>query len=114
MSEMSLMIFSLLNLQDKLCLKVFPNALCTMSKRRFEENQEVRPNPTRISSDAARFNDRLLKKLQRALDKDSEANLMDLFPSNYASRLAEKRRKRSGEIPSCLFPPAVLRFNMCL
>lgn len=62
-----------------------------MSKRPFEGEQE------RISSDASRFNDMLLKKLQRALNKDPEANLADLFPSDYASRLAGKKRKGSGK-----------------
>ncbi|KAK2809192.1 hypothetical protein FQN50_004028 [Emmonsiellopsis sp. PD_5] len=69
-----------------------------MSKRPFEGEQEMRPNPTRIPSDASRFNDMLLKKMQKALNKDPEANLMVLFPSNYASRLAEKKRKTSDEL----------------
>jgi hypothetical protein len=93
----------------------FLKTLPIMSKRPFEGKQEIRPNPTRISSDASRFNDMLLKKLQKALHKDPEANLIDLFPLNYASRLAEKKKKRSGKISGCLFSPTnVLRFNMCL
>lgn len=74
-----------------------------MSKWRFEGEQELRPNPTKISSDAARFNHMLLKKLEKAFEKDQETNLMDLIPSNYSSRLTEKRKKRSGAISGCLF-----------
>jgi hypothetical protein len=40
------------------------------------------------------FNNMLLKKLQKTLNKDSEMNLMNLFLLNYTFQLTEKKKKK--------------------
>lgn len=48
----------------------------------FKENQLV--------TAAAEFNRRVMKRLQKALARDPEVNLQEIFPSEYNSRLARK------------------------
>ncbi|KJX93788.1 hypothetical protein TI39_contig4257g00003 [Zymoseptoria brevis] len=46
-------------------------------------------------SEAAQFNRLVLKKLRKAVDVDPEVNLISKLPSNYSSRLADRKKKSS-------------------
>lgn len=48
-------------------------------------------------SSAARFNDQVLRKLQKALAADPEADLLDRIPVGYSNRLAEKKEQKIGK-----------------
>ena len=50
-------------------------------------------------SKAARFNARTLKKLQAAITKDPEIDLLEQFPMEYQERLMEMR-KSNESLPS--------------
>lgn len=43
------------------------------------------------TSEAANFNARVLRKVQRALDEDPEVDISMVLPSNYSSRLASRK-----------------------
>ncbi|KAK6345787.1 hypothetical protein TWF730_010130 [Orbilia blumenaviensis] len=47
--------------------------------------------PAKSSSDAAVFNKRVFAKLQNALGRDPEVDLLSLFPFNYQQRLAARK-----------------------
>jgi hypothetical protein len=65
----------------------------TLSRKRKAGEEESNDEPK--LSPAARFNQSVLMKLQRALDADPETNLLDLFPNNYAGRLAGRKEGQS-------------------
>ena len=45
-------------------------------------------------SEAVDFNAKVLRKLQKALKADPEANLLSLLPTEYSERLIQKQRPR--------------------
>lgn len=59
--------------------------------------KRVRPDPDAHSSEAARFNSIVFRKLEKAYAIDPEDDLLARFPSGYSSRLAGKIRKTQRE-----------------
>lgn len=49
-------------------------------------------NISHESSEAVDFNAKALRKLQRALKADPEADLLSLLPTEYSERLRKKQR----------------------
>ena len=49
------------------------------------------------ASEAARFNAKILQKLQKALEADPEADLLSLFPTKYCERLDGRKKKKCGK-----------------
>ena len=67
----------------------------TSSKKRkfaqangFDDTERKEITPTTAAAD---FNNKVIKKLQKALAKDPEVDLQTLFPSEYSSRLEAKK-----------------------
>jgi hypothetical protein len=50
-------------------------------------------HPAVGDSEASRFNQMVLKKLQKALEADPEVDLASKIPSSYSSRLAHRKAK---------------------
>ena len=48
-------------------------------------------------SEAAKFNAKVLQKLQKALKVDPEADLCSLLPANYSERVDGRRKQALGE-----------------
>ena len=61
----------------------------TKKKARIEEETDT--------SEAAKFNDRVLRKLQRAFAADPEDDLLANFPTGYSARLAGRKEQVAGE-----------------
>ncbi|EXJ82312.1 hypothetical protein A1O3_06125 [Capronia epimyces CBS 606.96] len=61
---------------------------------------------TPVRSEAATFNLRVLKKLQKAYESDPEVNLQLLFPENYSDRLEAriKDNEQNGDPPAQSWP----------
>ena len=55
--------------------------------------KKARPNPDTYTSEAAKFNNMVLRKLEKAYAVDPEDDLLARFPSGYSMRLAGKMRK---------------------
>jgi hypothetical protein len=49
--------------------------------------------PAVSESEASRFNQMIMRKLQKALDADPEVDLASKIPSSYSSRLALRKAK---------------------
>ncbi|KAL9087185.1 MAG: hypothetical protein Q9159_003752 [Coniocarpon cinnabarinum] len=62
-------------------------------------------------SEAADLNKRILRRLTRALDADSEANIQDIIPSNYAARLNRATKCKSKGSPSPPSQCSVIKVN---
>lgn len=57
-----------------------------------QKRQRPHDNPdARNSSEAANFNARVLRKVQRALQEDPEVDISTVLPNNYPSRLASRK-----------------------
>ncbi len=50
------------------------------------------------TSSAAKFNKNVIKKLERALEKDPEVDLTAIFPSDYKSRLVQRRTNKGARL----------------
>ena len=48
-------------------------------------------------SEAARLNDRVLRKIQKALEENPEADIAALLPKTYSSRLAEGKAVKGAK-----------------
>jgi len=48
-------------------------------------------NPAKVTSEAARFNETVLRELQLAYAADAEVDLSSMLPSDYQMRLAERK-----------------------
>ena len=59
--------------------------------------KKTRPHPETCITEAAKFNNMVLRKLQRAYVVDPEADLLAAFPSGYSTRLADRRKQNEGE-----------------
>ncbi|KAF3917562.1 hypothetical protein AA313_de0202717 [Arthrobotrys entomopaga] len=72
-----------------------------MSKRKRSggQNTEINPGdePAKPSTEAAVFNRRILSRIQRVFEKNPEADLLSLFPSDYQSRLADRKTTDNEE-----------------
>lgn len=66
-----------------------PGPLTATKKVRADEEISV--------SDAAKFNDRVLRKLQRAFAANPEDDLLANFPTGYSTRLAGRKKQDEGE-----------------
>jgi hypothetical protein len=53
--------------------------------------QNTMPTVEPLLSDAAKFNAATLRKLKRALEEDPEIDIVTALPSNYSSRLADRK-----------------------
>lgn len=49
-------------------------------------------NTDREASEASTFNARVMKKLKTAFARDSEVDLLGVFPSEYSARLNQKKK----------------------
>lgn len=58
------------------------------------EEMDVAANQS-AESEAAHFNRRVMKKLQKAIDADPETDLASKLPLNYSSRLADRKSQGS-------------------
>ena len=54
--------------------------------------KKVRLDQNTYTSEAAKFNNMVLRKLEKVYDEDPEDNLLARFPSEYSLRLAAKIR----------------------
>ena len=52
--------------------------------------KKARPNPDTNISEAAKFNSKVLRKLEKAYAEDPEDNLLRRFPAGYSLHLARK------------------------
>ena len=76
----------------------------TRKKARAEEDtghsptrKKARAEEETDTSEAAKFNDRVLRKLQRAFAADPEGDLLANFPTGYSTRLAGRKEQVAGE-----------------
>lgn len=51
-----------------------------------------------VESEAAQFNRMVLRKLQKAIEADPEVDLASKLPTNYSSRLAERKKEDQGRV----------------
>ena len=58
---------------------------------------KARPDSDAYTSEAARFNSLVLRKLEKAYEMNPEDDLLARFPSGYSSRLAGRIRKTQHE-----------------
>lgn len=59
----------------------------------FYATKKARADEDPNASDAAKFNDRVLRKLQRVFAADPEDDLLANFPTGYSTRLAGRKRQ---------------------
>ena len=59
--------------------------------------KKTTPDLDTCTSDAAKFNSMVLRKLEKAYAVDPEDDLLARFPSGYSMRLAGKTRKTLNE-----------------
>ena len=59
--------------------------------------KNARPDPDTYTSEAAKFNNMIIRKLQKAYAIDPEDDLLARFPSGYSMRLAGKIRTTQTE-----------------
>ena len=65
--------------------------------------KKARPDPETHISDAAKFNNMVLRKLQKAYTENPEDDLLAKFPSGYSHRLAGRAKHNEGEWASYNF-----------
>ena len=73
-------------------------------KRVREDEDNGPPSPTKkrraqdntLASEAAKFNQMVLRKLQRAFESNPEDDLLSKFPSGYSTRLAGRKEQDEG------------------
>lgn len=55
---------------------------------------DCHPDISRHDSEAARFNDKILQELQKALSADPKADLLSVFPRKYSERLNGRKQEK--------------------
>jgi len=81
-------------LHDPLEDDPLPGAMSSPSNNnKHRDNQLDGPQTIQSTamSDAARFNSSIFRKLQKALEKDPEVDLLSLFPTKYSARLGARK-----------------------
>ena len=71
-----------------------------MKRTRADEDDDppkMKPNLDRVISEAARFNNTVLRKLEKSYAVDPEDDLLARFPSGYSMRLADRIRKTQNQ-----------------
>ena len=58
--------------------------------------KKARAHDKTLASEAAKFNEMVLRKLQRAFETDPEVDLFSQIPTGYSSRLAGKKEQDEG------------------
>ena len=58
--------------------------------------KKARAHDTTTASEAAKFNQMVLRKLQRAFEIDPEVDLLSKFPTGYSTRLAGRKEQDEG------------------
>ena len=58
--------------------------------------KKARPNQETHNSEAAKFNEMVIRKLQRAFAVDPEDDLLSKIPSEYSTRLAGRKKQDEG------------------
>ena len=59
--------------------------------------KKARAHDKILASEAAKFNQMVLRKLQRAFETDPEDDLLSKFPSGYSTRLAGRKEQDESE-----------------
>ena len=59
--------------------------------------KKARPNQETHTSDAAKFNEMVIRILQRAFAVNPEDDLLSKVPSEYSTRLAERKKQDEGK-----------------
>ena len=59
--------------------------------------KKARPDQETHTSEAAKFNDMVIRKLQRVLAVDPEDDLLAKIPSEYSTRLAARKKQHKGK-----------------
>ena len=59
--------------------------------------KKARAHDENLASEAAKFNQMVLRKIQRAIETDPEDDLLSKFPSGYSTRLAGRKEQDEGE-----------------
>lgn len=63
-----------------------------MTEPPIQKRQRLHDNPdARNNSEAANFNARVLRKVQKVLQEDPEVGISTVLPNNYSSRLASRK-----------------------
>ena len=71
-----------------------------MKRTRADEDHDppkMKPDLDTYTSEAARFNNMVLRKIERAYAVDPEDDLLARFPSGYSMRLADRIRKTQNQ-----------------
>lgn len=67
------------------------NFSCAIKMSSLIDTSPQNEESVKDNSDAANFNERVLRKVQKALAKDPQADITTLLPLDYSARLASRK-----------------------